>query len=47
MVEGLDEAEAELFALLVARDCDVFDVADCSEGVNATPFVLAKVSFSL
>ena len=34
-VEGLDEAEAELLALLVAGDGDVLDVADGAEAVDA------------
>lgn len=34
-VEGLDDAEAELLALLVAGDGNVFDVADGTKVVNA------------
>jgi hypothetical protein len=34
-VEGLDEAEAELLALLVAGDSDILDVADGAETVDA------------
>lgn len=41
-VEGLDEAEAELLALLVLGDGNVFDVADGAEGVDAVP-MLAKL----
>lgn len=33
-IEGLDETEAELLALLVPSDGDVFDVANCAKVVN-------------
>lgn len=35
VVEGLDQAEAELLALLVLGDGDVFDVADLAQAVDA------------
>lgn len=35
VVEGLDDAQAELLALLVLGDGNVFDVASFSESVNA------------
>lgn len=35
VVQGLDDAQAELLALLVLCDCDVFDVADEAEVVDA------------
>jgi hypothetical protein len=35
VVEGLDQAEAELLALLVLGDGDVFDVTDGPEAVDA------------
>lgn len=35
VVEGLDEAQAELLALLVARDGNVLDVPDGAEAVDA------------
>ncbi len=43
VVEGLDEAEAELLALLILGDGNVFNVADFSERMDAaesisTPF---------
>lgn len=35
VVEGLDQAEAELLALLILGDGDVFDVADLAQAVDA------------
>lgn len=35
VVEGLDETEAELLALLVLGDGNVFDVADLAKAVDA------------
>lgn len=35
VIEGLDQAEAELLALLVLGDSDVFDVADFAQAVDA------------
>lgn len=35
VVEGLDQAEAELLALLILCDGDVFDVADLAQAVDA------------
>lgn len=35
VIEGLDQAEAELLALLVLGDGDVFDVADFAQAVDA------------
>jgi hypothetical protein len=35
VVEGLDEAQAKLLALLILCDGDVFDVADVAKAVNA------------
>ena len=35
VVEGLDQAETELLALLVLGNCNVFDVADVAKAVNA------------
>lgn len=34
-VESLDDPETELLALLVLGDCNVFDVADGAEAVDA------------
>lgn len=36
VVEGLDQTETELLALLVLGDGDVLDVADVAKAVNAT-----------
>lgn len=36
VVEGLDDSETELFALLVLCDGDIFDVAHGAQAVNAT-----------
>lgn len=41
VVEGLDDAQAELLALLVLCDGDVFDVADEAEVVDAGLYLLA------
>lgn len=35
IVQGLDHAQAELLALLVLGDGDIFDVADTTKAVNA------------
>lgn len=35
VVEGLDQPEAELLALLILCDGDVFDVADLAQAVDA------------
>jgi hypothetical protein len=35
VIEGLDEAEAELLALLILSNSDVFDVANVAEAMDA------------
>lgn len=48
VVEGLDEAQTEFLALLVAGDGDVFDVTNGTEGVDAVvPGVLVNLSLTI